>query len=412
MLYLDTSSDVPDREFLEETVEAIAEHGIKISDTSELLSVLVNERRKYLAELNNVYGIANPNSSQQVIAALKELASKEFPVIAEVCVDERTKKWSSNAEKLGELKSADVPIAFTLSKYRELNNMVSSINTINGLKDPYGFVHPDISYGRTGRINYSNPALMNINKKVLWNILEPESPDYTIYSVDIKNQEPWILINMLGIDGLVEVINSDRSNSLYDAIYKAWFGYYPDQLERKEFKTAWNAMTYGASKKLILNSCRHNPNADFLYEKFNSIKELKDYRKECSSKGFSGYRQCTTLFGTKLECDGYRGMALARQHMDYTIQGTGVDILAFLNSNLNDKIEEYGYEELVKPYLFRHDEIDVAVHKNLFELLGEDGVNDFLTDTFEHQIDDWSPFKVEIARIEHTKDYESILKDE
>ena len=97
---------------------------------------------------------------------------------------------------------------------------------------------------------------------------------------------------------------------------------------------------------------------------------------------------------------------------DYTIQGTGVDILAFLNSNLNDKIEEYGYEELVKPYLFRHDEIDVAVHKNLFELLGEDGVNDFLTDTFEHQIDDWSPFKVEIARIEHTKDYNSILKDE
>ena len=35
MLYLDTSSDVPDREFLEETVEAIAEHGIKIYTEKE-----------------------------------------------------------------------------------------------------------------------------------------------------------------------------------------------------------------------------------------------------------------------------------------------------------------------------------------------------------------------------------------
>lgn len=402
------STDTPNLFGLHQTIEDSVKEGIRIADTTELKRLVGEQRDKCKAELQNVYGIANPNSHKQVIAAFSELAMNELPCIFDICYDTEKDKWSTNAEKLAELKMMDVPIAFTLSNYRALNNIMSTLNSLDDLKDADGCVHPLVSYGKTGRINYSNPALMNINKKVLWGCIVPRDDDSTLYSIDIKNQEPWILINMLGIESLVHALDG---KGLYESMFSQWFGYLPDDVERKEFKTSWNALTYGASKRLIVERCKHI-DGGIVYSNFKNIPELDAYRKECTSKGYGCKRSCETVFGTQLECDGNRGMALARQQMDYRIQGTGVDILSFLNDNLEDKALEYGYDQMVHPYFFRHDELIVSISNALIDTIGEDAVEAFLKDTFEHRIDDWVPFQVEISKIEGISSLDSLMADD
>lgn len=404
-----STEDCPNLKGLRETIEECVELGIKVADTREMERVIRNEYNKYLSELRDMYDIDNPNSSKQVIAAFKELASTTTPEIADVCQDEKTGKWSTKAENLDLLKSMGVPVAFTLARYRTLSNILSSINTMNNLKDSNGLVHPDISYGKTGRINYIEPALMNINKKVLWHMIAPRDDDSVLYSIDIKNQEPWILINMLDIESLRSMLDPERG--LYESIFRAWFNRECTPEERAEFKMCWNALTYGSSKKNLEERCRYL-DVDLVYTNFNNIPELKQYRKECTSKGFAGRTGCTTIFNTELKCDARRGMALARQHMDYPIQGSGVDILAFLNQNLADSVEKAGYENFIKPYFFRHDECIVQVGNALIDAIGEDAVEEFLKETFEHQIDNWVPFDVKIQKLEQNSSFEFNFDDE
>lgn len=391
--------DVPDLDFLQDTVENCMDAGIKVADTSKLVEVIAADRDKYLQVLRERYKIANPNSSVQVIAAFQNL-SEYFPDIEEVCVDKRTGKWSTKAENLEELRLRGIGVAFDLARYRTLNNMLSSIASVNSFKDGRGLIHPDVSYGKTGRINYANPGLMNINKRVLWSLIEPRDKDATLYSIDIKNQEPWILINDLGIYDLQKVI--DGESGLYESIYELWFGRKCNPIERREFKIAWNALSYGGTKKVLAERCKHI-NYERVYKMFNSIPELKEYKQACNSMGFGGKREIDTIFGRTMVCDGNKGMQLARQLMDYRMQGSGVDILAHLNSHLSEVVEERGWEELVIPYFFRHDELIIQINDGLIEHIGEEGIEDFLKDTFQHQVDEWVPFEVKISKIESGK---------
>lgn len=397
MLEINSEIDSPNYGLLRETVEEIADIGIKIADTRELEAKLTNALNKHKDDLREYYGIENPNSSKQVLASLQELAQIEHPCIYDVCYNEDTGKWTSNAEALETLKTLGVPIAFTLSRYRELNNIISTLRSLRDLSDASGMVHPVVSYGRTRRINYSEPALMNINKKVLWDVIAPRSAGWELWSVDIKNEEPWILINMLGIGTLMEILEQDRS--LYDCVFEYWYGHEPSKEERAEFKTAWNALTYGASKKLIQSRC-NAIDGGMLFKNFNGIKELKEWQQTCRSKGFGGRKECETYFGTKLECDAYRGAGLARQQMDYPIQGTGVDILALLNEYFQAALAEQGLEDSMYVYMFRHDEMVIAVDENLRKSWGYDKVESFLRDIFELKIDNWLPFNVEIELLE------------
>lgn len=409
MLYISTES-TPNIIGLSETVQDCVNKGIKLNDTTVLENQIRTEYDKALRTLRNVYGIDNPNSSKQVIDAFRELASTTTPEIANVCYDEKKDKWSTKADNLTELIMLNIPIAITLANYRTLNNVLSTIQSFRLLKDRNDCVHPLVSYGRTGRINYKEPALMNINKKVLWNIVTARDEDCVLYSIDIKNQEPWILINMLDIEGLKDSLNPEKG--LYESIYKLWYGKdFDDKVERSEFKRSWNALTYGASKYGIDRICKHI-DSDIIYHNFNHIEELKAYRKDCTSKGFKNVKYCKTIFGRELTCDAPKGMALARQHMDYPIQGTGVDILAFLNDNLFDKCEELGYSEMIKPYYFRHDECIIQVNEGIIDFLGQEKFEEFLRDTFEHQIDNWVPFNVEISEVKPTTDLNELLKEE
>lgn len=407
MFNINSITDKPSLSNMMMTLNDCMSEGIRLGDTRKLREKLQEEINQAASDLKEEYGIQNPNSAQQVIAALQRLND---PNIEDVCIVETFKKqadgtskkefkWTSNADALAKLVHMDYDIAKKLIVYRRASTYAEYIDRFNSMVDNEGLIHPTVSFGKTNRINYSQPDLMNVPKKILWDLIVPRNDGNVLVSIDIKNQEPWILVNMLGIENIKQLLESSELG-LYDTLIKEWYGedFEYTKLQRDEFKTAWNALTYGAAKKLVCGVCR-NINPDILYKQFKAIPELNEYSKTCRSKGFGGYRESETVFGTKMTCDGAKGVKLSNQHMDMPVQGTGTDILAFLIEHFQDKVEEEGIEQLLTLYYSRHDELILEVDFTLFDIKGEEWVMDFLKDTFEHQIDDWVPFQVEIELV-------------
>lgn len=170
-------------------------------------------------------------------------------------------------------------------------------------------------------------------------------------------------------------------------------------IERKEFKVAWNAMTYGASSFGVKQMCKHI-NGDIVYDYFSKIPEFKKYRSLCKKAADNGQQNIKTYFGTMLTAGESNPNRLRRILMDLPIQGTAADILSLLIMHVDRETKLRGIEEGLKIYYTRHDEIIFEASKDLVEKLGEDGVMAEIRDLVEHQVDDWTPFKVEISKVE------------
>lgn len=423
MLQINTETDKPPLKNLYYTIDTLCREGFRIADVPELRKAISDDVEASKYNLQNNYNIQNPNSPAQVVSALKSLNNSRVDAICTVVEKKKNKKtgqteevvkYSSNSKCLMQLSELGFNIADQLRVYRKASKYLGYIDKLTSLKDADGRVYPEASLGKTGRINYTNPDLMNIPKKIIWNLLLPPNDNMVLFSIDIKNQEPWILFNSLGITNLVNYIDSCGDIGLYISMFQLWFGDAPNLEELIEFKVSWNALTYGCTKKLVLDTCK-TIDGEVVYQKFKAIKELTQYSKECNAKGFANVRKTYTLFGREIECDGAKGLQLAKQHMDLRIQGTGVDILAFLVLHLQKKVREEGLEEMIKIVLTRHDEVVVGVDTYLLEEYGREWVMDFLRECFEHRINDWVPFRVTIKQVETmnvTYEYDTDTEDD
>lgn len=165
---------------------------------------------------------------------------------------------------------------------------------------------------------------------------------------------------------------------------------------RKEFKTAWNAMTYGSGIMGIRATCKVI-DADTFFKYFNNIKELKDYRKRCSDLASNGIHNIRTYFRTLLDAGYAEPGRLKRILMDLPIQGTAADILALLVKHVNNEIEKRGLTGKLFIYFSRHDELIFEASKDWVNEVGINNVYDTIRDLTEHQVDNWTPFKVEVG---------------
>lgn len=400
--------DKPDVKGLEERVRETINDGIRITDNIDtIIDNLTTEKAKSLRNLG-VYGIKNPNSSQEVITYLKR-KSVDDPNIELYCKDDFG-KWSSKADNMTALAHAGNEFALDLLVYRRIKKYIETLVSLKSFRQSDGMIRPVVSVGKTGRINYSDPALMNIPKKMLWDTVVPSDDNNVLVSVDIKNQEPWILINMLNIQSLKEALKDDSEGGLYNSMFRLWFGHEPTPLQRSEFKTAWNALTYGSTKKAVTERCKNIDGAE-VYKKFNGIQELKEYSSECYKKASKGDRTAKTLFGREVYADAGTKSSIQRQLRNLPIQGTGVDILALLVKHFEDTVEELGLVDKIWLYYTRHDEVILEVDGDYFNSTGEDKVIEMLRDIFEHKIDDWESFKVEIGRVKPTGFGMDVLQD-
>lgn len=414
MLYISTQNDIPEIDDLYNRVsDLMEERGVRISPR------IFDERKKadsdreiLLNVIKDNYRISNPNSVKQWQEFLNDNYCDDEVVSAELYNDKKD-NWSTDGKRLAKLIHADADkyrFAMDLIAYRRTKKYSETIESLLQFCNKSGIVKPKVSLGKTNRINYKDPALMNIPKKMLWKLVAPYTDGNILFSIDIKNQEPWILINMLNIQELRDIINKNPAG-LYNGIFEKVYGGEPTEIQRKEVKTAWNAMTYGASKFGILNMCM-NIDGNEIYKYFNHIKELKEYVGKCYAMANRKQRIVETLFGTQITADGATTSIIRRQLMDLPIQGTGADILALLIENFDNTTKGKGLTDKVMLYYTRHDEVIIEVDRQFYDEKGEEFVVSLLKNIFEHQIDEWEPFKVEINRVDLLVDESKVFEED
>ena len=169
--------------------------------------------------------------------------------------------------------------------------------------------------------------------------------------------------------------------------------------ERKEFKSSYLAISYGASIKGIERLC-HIIDGKWVYKYVTGIKALKEYRAKIKKLAKAGTTTIGTIFGTPIfsEVESYDKKRLERVLLDLPIQGSGADILSLLIKHFYEYIKENSLIDKMDIYFTRHDELIIEVDKEFLESAGEDKVKGILREIFEHQINDWVPFKVEINK--------------
>lgn len=511
MYHIDSKKDKPDINYLVNRLKGSLEKGIPLYDIRKYHETLKREKEEAADTIYNKYGIQNPNSYKQVSEYLEGI--DDFSVY-EACHD-KDGKCVTDQNVLYNLVLMGFEFAEDMLEYRAIKKTEESIKSLVGGLHKDGLLHPEIALSKTNRINYLNPALMNIEKDLLWSVIAPRDESKVLYSVDIKNQEPSILINMLNIEQFKDALKSEKGlyESLFSKVFEVkvvmylWVGNRPEQeiienaklavadnipnylyesvipmveetyykdnqisdiqpinmkvcmndnvdkivdglpkvvngslenglsvfipvewekipsnklkkkgivkvegtlpnieircdkVSRKEFKTAWNAMTYGASVLGVKHICKHI-DGKHLYGYFSKIKPLEQYRLKCHRMGKNNIQETETYFGTKLVANE-SGSKLKRSLMDLPIQGTGTDILALLIKHLDNEIEDRRLQGKVDIYFTRHDEIILEIDKKYAEEQGKERIECLLRELLEHKVDDWVPFKVEVSEIEH-----------
>lgn len=448
MYLIDSGFEVPDIEYMHRRMSDSMDRGVALRNMGVLRSEFIKCKATALQTLQDSYKIMNPNSSAQILQYFdkrmkmsiergiterglgidipevinfllygyakgdvintdydKLILFKDTSDKQNLCefldelVNNPIYKYMYNGEKWTTDKAAMKAMALEgrqdaldILTYRKAKKYLECIESFSNAICGDGLVHPTISRSKTNRVTYSNPALLNIPKQLLWNMVGPRRPGNTLISVDIKNQEPWVLINMLGIDELKYVI--ENFDDLYSGVFEVIFDRAPEPIERREIKLAWNALTYGASIKALEKGCQ---NIDYkaVYKYFNGFQEFKRYKAKCRAMAKAGAQIATTYFGTELYADAY-GSKLQRVLMDIGIQGTGSDIMALLIKHFDAERRARELEDAMDIYFTRYDEAVVEAEQEYVHSVGVEEVIETLRDIFEHRIDDWEPFKVEI----------------
>lgn len=400
MYHIKSDIDKPDFMFLLEELEGIVKgKGLRLSNKIfEIKDKLSKDVSSFNALIVSQYNINNPNSSAQILKYMGENLDYD---LLEICRDEKTGKLSSSKENLAELSKLGCAFATDILNYRKYKKQLEYVEGLLGNCDRFGRIFPNIDLGATNRVNYTDPPLMNIPKEILWDVLTPRVDGNYLVSVDIKNQEPTVLINWKNIECLKAKLTSERG--LYFEIFVEIFNKEPNDLELKELKTAWLALNYGATKIGIKNICSLI-DGEAVYDYFNSIKEIKRYTGEAYGLSKAKCRVAYTYFGTKLNLSARDVNSLKRQHLDFPIQGTCSDILSMLVKRFRWYINTYNLKDVLSIYYTRHDELIIEVDKTFYEKRNaskdeKDHINCLLGDILNHKVDDWVEFKTKITLV-------------
>lgn len=400
MYHIKSGIDKPDFMFLLEELEGIVKgKGLRLSNKIfEIKDKLSKDVSSFNALIVSQYSINNPNSSAQILKYMRENLDYD---LLEICRDEKTGKLSSSKENLAELSKLGCAFAIDILNYRKYKKQLEYVEGLLGNCDRFGRIFPNIDLGATNRVNYTDPPLMNIPKEILWDVLTSRVDGNYLVSVDIKNQEPTVLINWKNIECLKAKLTSERG--LYFEIFVEIFDKEPNDLELKELKTAWLALNYGATKIGIKNICSLI-DGEAVYDYFNSIKEIKRYTGEAYGLSKSKCRVAYTYFGTKLNLSARDVNSLKRQHLDFPIQGTCSDILSMLVKRFRWYINTYNLKDVLSIYYTRHDELIIEVDKTFYEKRNaskdeKDHINCLLGDILNHKVDDWVEFKTKITLV-------------
>lgn len=388
MLVLKKGKSIPNHDLLIRAVQESLDEGIEVNrGVKEMAKTLENRLGMMRDNAETVYGIKNLNSDKQIKDCFLGMLEQHELELCRV-----GDKLSFGADSLKKLSNIGHSLADDIMSYRKLTKKLDSMKGIIRYMKGDGRFSPNISVGKTNRINYSEPALMNIPKDILWDLIKSRRENGVLYTADISSQEPWILIYTLNIKVMIDLM--EYESDFYNAVYKAVFKVdCPNEKVRDDVKIVWNIMSYGGSM-FAINKVVKVVDGGAIYRYFQDIPEYKSYYFKCRALAKKNVQKSTTYFGTELYANEL-GSKLARVLMDIPIQGTGSDILALLVEHMRTKIAMAGLRKMMDIYFTRHDEIVFDVDGSL----DEEFVLKFIEDNMTHRIDDWKPFIVKANRV-------------
>lgn len=396
MIILNKTDIVPSAELEKYLVESMKK-GIKVETPTDELAFAQRRQNDALAVLQTEYGIDNPNSNKQL--AEYALASGD-DLLLSIVQDPRTGKISFAKENMTRLLETDIPFAGVLKRYKDATSLIKAVTMIMKCQLPDGKVHPTVSTQNTNRISYTEPPLMNIDKRVLWKMVKSRNEGWELWSVDVKNQEPWIFAHLIGDEVLTDIVKEAymRKESFYKVVFERVYGRpVENDYEYKELKTGWNMLTYGGTKKGLIARCKAIDGSK-LYDFLTKLPAYKQYNGACYSKAARGVNTDSSYFGSPVHSDAFGTAALARSLADIAIQGTGADILAFLVNHINNEIyDDPALRGRIEIYYTRHDEIIFMVNRNVGET--DEDITQILQDLTSHMISGWVPFMTDVEKI-------------
>lgn len=407
------------------------------------------------------YGLKNPDRPKEVEWFLRSFNSLE---IAALMYDLKKGGWDLTVDTFCEVagRFTGIPEIQTLYEYKQAMGTARSFKTLERHLKGGDIVHPKAKVTTTNRIMFVEPFLSGLPKRC--KPFVPINDDSILVSVDVKAQEPNIIVNWFGSPNLREVAATETD--IYTGVAKAallprvsliegtgksitpvhkgvsWIWGTGDSLlylenvhqsflldnprtvtgvfesgkrrhlpvkwgertkgeavgvldvtedisdltftltneAREEVKDVWNLLAYGgslASAKALCSEIDGSVLVDHIKT------ELRLSRKIDEDEAHQTY------FGTSLVSDKKVGYRSVRNRI---IQGTGADLMALLIERFYSEKRPEG----VDIYLTRYDELVIEIPMSFFDINGGKGVIDFLTDIFEHQVDDFTPFKVSV----------------
>lgn len=383
-MFLINFDNEPNHELARKVIKDKLDRGIRINPEIDKVKSELN--LDGLSDTIKKYKVLNPNSNPQIKTAFNRILKEEHVDLTYI-----NDKQTFQKKILYRLSAEGYELADTLLKYRKQKKLAESVNGLISAQRDW-LIHPTLTIAKTNRFNYASPALMNIPKEILWKTVVPYNNNTSLYSIDIKQQEPWIIMHMFNIKSLIDL--TLEYDDFYRGVYFDIFNILPTSEERDELKTSWNALTYGAGKTSIVDECI-KIDGSRIYSYFWKIKELKEHRDNAYHLAKRKTQEIETLFGTKLYTNEEDMNALARSLMDIPIQGMGADILALLIENFIIQNAKNNMENFMDLYYTRHDELLIEVSNTISE---KDAI-EYLENCFNHQIEDWSPFKLNIKKI-------------
>lgn len=327
---------------------------IDVAYAEEMSWLFGHEHDRIVSELQRDYGLENPDSSDQLAAAL---------VAAGVELTERTPsgKLSTTRAILSQL---DHPMAIQVMKARRyLKWKVSYFDRALELVDG-DILHPGFkSLGaRTGRMSASNPPMQQMPRGPIVRKMFIARPEHRLVLADYDQIEMLIALDLARPPVLVDAALAGED--LHRRIAAMSLGKDPDDVttdERQTFKSAGYAKLYGAGwKKFALTAGVDAVVAEGVYAKYDAaIPELKKWsndvialaRRRAAAEGV-GY--VITSTGRRLPCDPGSEFAL----VNYRVQGEAADVF----KRMLIRLDRAGLSETLA--LLVHDEVILDVPRD------------------------------------------------
>lgn len=357
---------------------------IDVKGSYDFLMNLYAEIQKVAMEIQQMtYPGFNLNSAGQIAHVL----ITQYPDIQPYLPVTAKGNYSFSQENVDKLIASygEIPLLKKIQHFRRMKTVYDSMYEIYTSIDENGRIHPTWTFNETNRVYYKSPSITKIPVECRHLIVAPRG--YKLYSLDYKQQEPYILFNWIGEQEILDILKKEKD--IYRALGRVLFNREITEEERHHVKTAFLAWQYGAQEFTIARQVGKEFASKFM-SKLNNLPNYKKYAEHAYKLSQNNPVVIKDYFGVERVIHNPPGN-IYRICLNTPIQMTGSSILAFAIEDISKFKETKGLtDDIVRLYFTVHDEVVVIVKEGYEHLISD------IASLLEYKIDNFIPFILEV----------------